>query len=292
VDGVSLAEKRRATDLLLNSGAEIAEINIVRKHLSRVKGGGLGRHFAPAPVVSVIISDVAGNDISVIASGLTAADPSTFTDALFVIDKFNLRENLPLSVIGYLERGQRGEAPEMPKSLPNCRNFIAGDNRMALEAMKQRAEELGHHPIVVTPEQKGDTTAVARSRAAEIIAGKFAGHDVIILGGETTPRVLPWSGRGGRNQHYAAASLLAMAEYPGDWLVTSVGTDGSDYLNEIAGAVVDRETLSAAHRGMIDIETYIQRFDSNTLLNQIGGSLIVTGETGTNVGDVILYMLA
>ena len=291
VNGVSLADKQRVTDHLICSGADIGEINAVRKHLSRVKGGGLGRHFEPATVVSLIISDVVGNEPSVIASGPAAADPSTFIDALSVIRKYGLADGLPPSVLDYLERGRRGDAPETPKTLPNCRNYIVGDNRLALEAAAQRAAALGYRPLIITSEQTGDTAAIARYRAAEIITGKYAAYNVLLLGGETTPRVPGNAGWGGRNQHYTAASMLAMENYPGNWLVCAIGTDGTDYLAEVAGAVVDQEALATARRQGIDIVSHLERFDSNTLLNTLGHSLVVTGETGTNVGDAVLYML-
>ena len=291
VDDVTLADKQKITELLLSSGAEIAEINAIRKHLSQIKGGQLGRYYFPATVVSLILSDVVGNDLAVIASGPTFPDPTTFSDAYNVLKKYSLLARAPKSVTRFLRKGYQGKVAETPKSLNNCHSYIIGDNRLALEAMLKRARELAFTPYIVTAEQKGDTATVAWSRANEIIGSRYAGYNAIIVGGETTPKLPASVGKGGRNQHYAAASMLAMRNYPGQWLVASVGTDGSDFLPDVAGAIVDNISLDKARARGIDVNYYLDSYDSNTLLNKIGSSLVLTGDTGTNVGDVILYLL-
>jgi glycerate-2-kinase len=290
-DGISLRDKQLTTELLINSGADIGAINVVRKHLSRVKGGQLGRLYAPATIISLIISDVVGDDLAAIASGPTSPDPSTFADAINILQQYGLRDKTPGSVIDLLERGAGGGLAETPKVLNNCRNYIIGDNGLALEAMREKAVELGRTPLVVTSRQEGDTGAVALARAGEILDGKYAGYNAILLGGETTLRVPATAGKGGRNQHYASVSLLAMEKYPGEWAVASVGSDGSDFLPEVAGAIVDQSSRDSARTKGIDISGYLTGFDSNTLLERIGNTLVITGNTGTNVGDVILYLL-
>jgi glycerate 2-kinase len=291
VDGISLEDKQRTTELLLKCGAEIHEINKVRKHLSKTKGGKLGEFYSPTKVVSLIISDVIGDDLDAIASGPTYPDSSTFQDAYNALKKYHLTASVPKSVLSYLERGCRGEVSETPKSLTNCHNHIIGNNQLALESMAQKSEELGFTPLIITAEQKGDTAEAAYTRAKEILEGKYQGYTVILIGGETTPKLPENCGKGGRNQHYAAVSMLAMKSYPGYWLTASVGTDGSDYLPDVAGAMVDNNTLLRANSQGLNLKSYIDRFDSNTLLKKIGGSLIVTGNTGTNVSDVMLYLL-
>lgn len=291
VDVISLEDKQKTTELLLKCGAEIHEINAVRKHLSRTKGGRLGEFYSPTKMVSLIISDVIGDDLDTIASGPTYPDSSTFEDAYGVLEKYDLTASVPESVLSYLERGCRSEVAETPKSLTNCHNHIIGNNRLALEAMAQKAEELGFTPLIVTAEQKGDATEVAYMQAREILEGKYQGYDAILIGGETTPKLPQDAGKGGRNQHYAAVSMLAMKSYPGHWIAASVGTDGSDYLPDVAGAMVDNNTLLRATSRDIDVKAYIDRFDSNTLFKKIGGALIITGNTGTNVSDVMLYLL-
>ncbi|UCE17207.1 MAG: DUF4147 domain-containing protein [Gemmatimonadota bacterium] len=292
VDGIDLDEKKQITKLLLGSGAEIYEINAVRKHLSRVKGGRLGEFFSPATVISLIISDVIGNDLDVIASGPTYPDSSTFSDAYAVLEKYGLILKAPKNIVTHLEKGIRGEIEETPKKLNTCYNYIIGENGNALEAMAQRAKDMGYSPYIVTAEQKGDPARVAQYRAGEIQRGVYEGYDVVLIGGETTPKLPENPGKGGRNQHYAAASLLAMRDYEGDWVVVCVGTDGSDYLPDVAGVIVDKESLVRAKGQNIDVQSYIDRYDSNTLFNKIGASLVRTGNTGTNVGDVIIYILA
>ena len=291
VDGISLRDKQSITELLLSSGAEIDEINAIRKHLSKIKGGWLGHFYSPATVISLILSDVIGNNLAVIASGPTFPDSSTFLDAYNVLKKYDLLARVPESVIDFLRKGCRGEMAETPKTLDNCYNYIIGDNKLALEAMLEKANEVGFTPYIVTAEQKGDTTTVACSKAKEILSLRYSGYDAILIGAETTPRLPAIAGKGGRNQHYAAMSILAMKQYPGEWVVASVGTDGSDFLPDVAGAIVDNDSLDDAKAKGIDVKSYLNRYDSNTLLDKIGGSLVITGDTGTNVGDVILYLL-
>lgn len=290
VSAISLKDKQRITELLISSGAAIAEINTVRKHLSQIKGGQLGAYYAPTTVVSLILSDVIGSDLAVIASGPTSPDPTTSADAYKILNRYQLLTKAPQSVASFLEKGSQGKVAETPKALPNCHNYIIGDNRLALEAMKSKAREMGFTPYVITTRQRGDTTAVARSRAREILSARYASYNALLIGGETTPRLPTPAGRGGRNQHFAAASMLAMAPYHGEWVVASVGTDGSDFLPEVAGAIVDHNSLNKAGKKKIDVKAYLDRYDSNTLLAQIGGSLIITGATGTNVADVMLYL--
>ena len=290
-DGINLAFKQKVTGLLIASGADIAEINSVRKHLSKTKGGRLGHYFAPARVISLILSDVIGNDLSVIASGPTYPDRSTFCDALEVLEKYRLTSKCPSVVVEFLKRGAAGLVEETPKSLDNCLNFIVGDLSLALEAMKAKAEGLDLRPFVVTAEQKGETTSAARQRSAEILGKKYAGYNAIILGGETTPILPPKAGKGGRNQHYVAASILEMSKYPGRWVIASVGTDGSDFLPGVAGAIVDDATLTRLANRKVNVQSYLERFDSYNLLDQAGNSLVKAGNTGTNVGDVVVYIL-
>ncbi len=290
-DDIELEDKQRITELLLGSGAEIAEINTVRKHLSRIKGGRLARYYSPTTVVSLILSDVIGNDLSVIASGPTFPDATTFADAYGVIKKYHLLSRAPKGVVNHLRKGCQGKVDKTPKRLDNCHNHIIGDNRLALEAMMDKAQETGFIPCLITAEQKGDTATVAISRANEILSSRYTGYDAVIIGGETTPMLPASAGKGGRNQHYAATSMLAMKGYTGQWLVASVGTDGSDFLPDVAGAIVDNDSLAKAKASGVDVKSHLDRYDSNTLLNQIGNSLVITGDTGTNVGDIMLYLL-
>jgi glycerate 2-kinase len=289
--GITLEDQQDITQLLLRCGANIKEINSVRKHLSLTKGGNLGEFYNPATVVSLIISDVVGDDLDAIASGPTVPDSTTFKDAYNVLEKYGLLDKAPPHVTDYILRGCNDKEAETPKELYNCDNYIIGNNRMALDAMAEKARDLGLKPYIVTAELTGDTAEVAQRLADEMKTGRYKGFSVILLGGETTPTLPENAGKGGRNQHFAAVSMLAMKDLRTPWLVASAGTDGSDYLADIAGAMVDDRSLHQAREMGINVEQYIGNFDSNSLFNKLGRSLIITGPTGTNVSDVILYLL-
>ncbi len=291
VDGVDLEDKKMVTTLLLSSGADIFEINCIRKHLSKIKGGQLGQYFAPALVISLVLSDVIGNDLSVIASGVTYPDSSSFQQSLDIIEKYRLSAHIPDTIITHLKRGAAGLIEENPRRLDNCFNYIIGDNQVALTAMKAKAIEFGLHPVIITAEQKGETGIIASQRASEIKHGKHGVFDAFILGGETTPVLPPKHGQGGRNQHYVAVSLLTMQDQPKPWLVASLGTDGSDFLPEVAGAVADDTSLDLIHSLGLPVGSYIEDYDSYNLFTRLPGTLIRTGSTGTNVGDIIIYLV-
>lgn len=290
-EGISLEEKILLTGRLLHSGASIQEINSVRKHVSRVKGGMLARYFEPARIITLIISDVAGNDLSVIASGPTAPDKSTYTEAVGVLEKYRLVPFLPGSIIQHLYRGSAGQAPETPEHLACSYNHIIADNRLALAALKAVLEERGYRTVVASSCVSGDTEKLARKHAGEIIGGKYPGATAVILGGESTVELPAEPGKGGRNQHYALVSLEAMARYKGEWLLAAAATDGSDYIGEAAGALVDETTAGKAIRLGLDASSAVNRFDSYSFFNAVGACLLITGDTGTNVADIMLYLL-
>jgi glycerate 2-kinase len=290
-DGLSLGDKQKVTGLLLSCGANIHEINAVRKHLSGIKGGRLAQYYSPTSVLTLILSDVVGNDMSIIASSPTYPDSSSYTDARLVLEKYNLLHKVPGNILSVLEQGCHGQIAETPKSLENVQNYIIGDNHLALEAMAAKASSSGFKPVIVTAEQAGDTAAAARQRAHEILDALYKPADAIIMGGETTPVLPDNHGTGGRNQHYAALTMLLLENYPGEWLLASVATDGSDYMPDVAGAIVDSGSLANLKNKNVDIHAHLERYDSYTLLKETGNSIIFTGSTGTNVGDVMLYLL-
>jgi glycerate-2-kinase len=291
VDEIRLEDKQELTKLLIEKGLLIQEINAVRKHLSKIKGGQLGRFYSPTKIVSLIISDVVGNDLDAIASGPTVPDSTTFSDVYNLLDKYELLSKASQDIVNFLRKGREGKIEETPKKLDNCHNYIIGDNRLALDAMASKAIEFGLNPYILTAQQRGDPNDIAKLRAGEILASKYKDYDVILMGGETTPKLPDNYGKGGRNQHYAAVSMVALQVYPGEWVMASVGTDGSDYLEDVAGAIVDKNSFIVAKEKKIEIQTYLDRYDSNTLFKKIGDSLIKTGKTGTNVGDVAVYIL-
>lgn len=288
VENVTLEDEQRITDLLLKSSADIHEINVVRKHMSRIKGGNLARHFSPARIISLILSDVIGNNLDIIASGPTSPDTSTFMDALSILKKYRLYSKTPKSIRNHLRKGCEGRIGETAKELPNAQNFIIGDNRLALEAMNNRALELDQKPYIITSNQIGDTTEMARMRAQEFLENKYPEHNIFLIGGETTQRIPKNPGKGGRNQHYAAVSLTVLKDYDREWAMCAVGTDGSDFIKDVAGAMVDNQSAERAKK--LDVEDHIKRHDCYNLFRKMGSSLIMTGNTGTNVCDIMVYI--
>lgn len=281
---LSLADKLATTRLLLACGAEIAELNTVRKHLSQVKGGGLLR-AAPGDVVTLALSDVVGNDLATIASGPTVADTSTFADALTVLDRYDLRSRAPRAVVDVLEAGDRGKLPETVKpgapELARSVSAVIGDNRKALDAAAALARSAGWDVEVVAAELVGDTTVAAR-RFAALLKATIRPRRCILAGGETTV-VVRGSGRGGRNQEFA---LVLAEEIAGsDWTVLSAGTDGIDGPTDAAGAFVDGETTRRARAIGLDPAAALAGNDSYRFFAALG-DLFAPGPTGTNVMDV------
>jgi len=292
VKGINLSDLQKTTKLLLTCGAEIHEINAIRKHLSTIKGGQLGQYFLPTKIISLIISDVIGNDLHTIASGPTSPDPSSFFEAYIIFEKYGLLDHAPKNVLDYLQKGCEGLIEETTKVLPNCSNYIIGDNQLALNAMAKKAKNLGLKPYIATSKQKGDPVKISKTRAREIMQSKYKNYNVILIGGETTLKLPKFTGQGGRNQHYALATILAMQNYKKEWAMASLSTDGNDFLSDTAGAIVDNNSMNAIKKQAIDPSLYLNKYDSHTFFTKIGNSLITTGATGTNVGDVMVYVLA
>ena len=293
-DPVTLEEKQAVTKLLLACGADIHEINTIRKHISLIKGGQLARLAAPAAVESLLLSDVIGDNLDVIGSGPTAPDASTFESAARILDKYGLRERVPAAVRERVEQGVRGEIAETPKPgdpiFRKVRNVVVGSNRIALEAAKQRARELGYRALVLSSEIEGETREVARMHAAIAREAVRSGQPVrppacIITGGETTV-TLRGEGKGGRNQEFVLAAAMDLAGIPGV-VVFSAGTDGTDGPTDAAGAIADGETIGRKP----DAAKYLERNDSYHYFQSLG-DLVITGPTNTNVADVRLLLVA
>ncbi len=297
VEGISLEDKQAITKLLHASGATIDEMNAVRKHLSRVKGGRLAEAFRGRYLLSLIISDVVGDPLDVIASGPTAPDPTTFADALRVLEKFDLRGRAPASILDHLERGSRGEIPETLKTVPaNIVNSIIASNAISLDAAKRMANERGYSVVDLGPFVEGETKEVAVAVAGIVRSIRSRGVPAkppacILLGGETTVALGANPGKGGRNQEFVLAMLDKLGESGMTGVtVLSAGTDGEDGPTDAAGAVATRETLSAARRLGLSTATHLARHDAYAYFDATGG-LIRTGLTGTNVMDVRIVLV-
>jgi hydroxypyruvate reductase/glycerate 2-kinase len=295
VAGISLEEKQAVTRLLHACGATIQEMNAVRKHLSRIKGGRLAQAFQGGQLLSMIISDVIGDPLDVIASGPTAADSSTFADALEVLRKYQLEPELPAGVLKYLRRGSRGEESETLKSLPpNVHNQVIGNNATALAAAASKASELGYHVISLGSNIDGET----RVRAAEMAKTIRGMHDhqtakpvCLLTGGETTVTLSQPHGQGGRNQEFALALLCDLGRDVRQTAFLCGGTDGEDGPTDAAGAFADSDTLERAEQLGLHPADYLVRHDAYHFFDATG-DLLRTGLTETNVMDLRVVVLS
>ncbi len=298
---VTLAEKQEVTRLLLKGGAGINEINAVRKHISAVKGGRLTGLIHPGKTLSLILSDVIGDRLDVIASGPTAPDNTTYADACEVIAKYGLVEETPRSVLTLLRRGTEGKEPETPKEgnpiFAGVDNIIVGNNKMATNTAKEKAEALGYSSEVLSTEIEGEARTVARRladrakkrlevlRSAEGPGGR---EGCLISGGEPTVTVTG-KGLGGRNTELALAFAMEIEGVEGITFL-SAGTDGTDGPTDAAGAIVDGSTVTRARELGLDPEWYLNNNDSYNFFKQSGG-LFMTGPTGTNVMDLHITLI-
>jgi len=296
--GLSLDDLQATTDLLLRSGATIDELNAVRKHLSRVKGGQLARLAAPAPLGALILSDVVGDPLDVIASGPTSPDPTTYTQAWDVLAKRDLLEALPASVETRLRDGKAGRLPETPKPgnslFSSVTNIIVGSNRLAAEAAVAKAEQLNYQTLLLTTFVEGEAREVAKVAAALAKGVRVHGDPLsppacLVWGGETTVTVRG-QGKGGRNQELALAAALALDGWPGVALM-ALATDGTDGPTDGAGAIVDGQTIQAARSQGLDPWRALTDNDAYPLLEAVD-ALMRTGPTGTNVNDLLVILVS
>jgi glycerate 2-kinase len=299
--GLSLEDKIATTGALLSCGATIQEVNCVRKHLSAVKGGRLAEAFAPATVVSLILSDVVGDDLDVIASGPAVPDPTTFADCLKVVRRYQLEDRIPEAVMNFLRSGAAGKEGETPKpgdpAFKRCKNILIGTNRQALAAARARAEELGYAAMVLTSRLTGEARQAALTILGigkDIAASGFplARPACVIMGGETTVTV-QGTGKGGRNQEMALAFLAALARSPKDGeglFFFTASTDGTDGPTDAAGAFASSELLARAALAGLDAESFLSSNDSYHFFDACGG-LVRTGPTNTNVCDIQILLV-
>ena len=295
-DGGSVDDIAITNDLLLKSGADIKEINTVRKHLSKVKGGQLAKASEPAALISLILSDVIGDSPDVIASGPSTPDKSTFKDALYVIQKYNLLTKIPKAVFHYLKEGAEGIHAETPKpgdaAFINTYNIIIGSNAIALEAAYEHAVSLGLNTFLITSGFEGDTIESTNQMIETAV--RFQNDTSInkpcclLFGGETTLHVTG-SGKGGRNQHMALYAASLLKDQKGITFLAA-GTDGNDGPTTAAGAIVDSKTMESASLQGLDILTYLKDFDSFHFFEKTTGH-IITGPTMTNVMDIVVIIV-
>ncbi len=297
VEGVSPEEKATLSTLLLRAGADIASFNTVRKHLSRIKGGRAARAAYPARVWSLLLSDVPGDDPSVIASGPFSPDPTTYGDALEIPSRLGILREVPRSVLRHLEAGAAGEVSETPKpgdpAFASVTCAVVGSNRTALDAAAAAAKTEGLRPIRLLP---GFLSGEARECATFFVAemrhllsslsqGQTA---VLIAGGETTVDV-KGSGKGGRSQEFALSAALELSGTVG-MAVLCGGTDGIDGPTDAAGAIADGSTCGRAQENGLSPRAFLENNDAYPFFRALG-DLVVTGPTKTNVADVVIGLV-
>ena len=292
---IRLRDQQIATRLLLRSGAGIDEINVVRKHLSSIKGGRLAEATS-ASLISLVLSDVIGNDLSTIGSGPTVPDPSTFHDAFTILEAYDLWKRVPQSVRVHIQQGLRGLVPETPKArsrvFRRAFHHLIGDNRLSVQGLARRAMAMGLHSLILTTAFSGDAREGGKMVGAVAREIHLYGRPIrrpacLILGGELTVTV-QGAGKGGRAQEFALSAAQEIAGMP-NLFVAGFGTDGIDGLTEAAGAVVDGRTVRRARQSRVDIAKILRRNDSESFFKKVGGH-IVTGPTGTNVNDIYLVL--
>lgn len=296
---VTLTDKQAVTRRLLECGATINEVNAVRKHLSRFKGGHLAKAIEPATVITLIISDVVGDYLDVIGSGPTAPDESTFEDCLKILEKYDLYHKVPREVTKLFEEGASGMVPETLKHDDSCfkrvQNVVIAGNAMALEGASKAAKELGYTPTIVDPVMQGEAREVAAQlmqTAKDACAAKTGLPACLLAGGETTVTIRG-KGKGGRNQEMALAAaieLSEMGECKDHMAVACVGTDGSDGPTDAAGALVFPDTVASNEEQSLSARRHLA--DNNAYAFFTGtGTILKTGPTRTNVMDIAIVLI-
>lgn len=287
VEGISLADKIKTTQVLLRSGANIQELNAIRKHLSQIKGGRLAEAANGSTLISFYLSDVVGNDLSVIGSGPTAPDKTTFAKALEIIKKYNLFKKLPAPVISYLELGVKDEYKETPKTLgKNVINLIIGSHAILAKAAAEAAGQYGFKPVILTDTMQGITNEIGQSLIKKMHRDNQK-NNLYIAAGETTFTVKTKK-PGGRNQQMCLSVLPYLEQ--GDYFL-AFDSDGVDGVGpeKVGGALIDYKTFVKAEKQDLDWKESVEQNDSYNFFKKIGG-LIKTGYVGTNLGDLVLLV--
>lgn len=297
VSSITLSDKQETLRILLSCGAAIHEINTLRKHMSAIKGGRLAEKARPATLISLIISDVVGNPLDIIASGPTVPDPSTFNDCLDIIKKYFIQNRIPASVLTHIQNGADKMVPDTPKpestAFEKVSNQIIASNKDALFAAKKTADSLGYHTLILSSRFQGDTRESAHMHTAVAKEIRGTGNPApppacILSGGETTV-VLKGDGKGGRNQEFALTAAFDIAGEK-QMVILSGGTDGTDGPTDAAGAVVDSGTIQKALTAGLNPADFLKNNDAYHFFQKTG-DLLMTGPTGTNVMDLRIVLV-
>jgi glycerate 2-kinase len=294
---LSLQDIQTLTSLLLACGASIDELNTIRKHLDEYKGGGLARLFFPATLLTLILSDVIDDRLDMVASGPTVADPTTYTDAWLIFEKYQIVDRVPIRIRAHLQDGIDGKLHETVKSgdpiLDKVRNILVGNNTQTVKAALQAAEQLGYASKIITTSLHGEASEVGQILAETAISyladDSYAQPACLIAGGETTVTIRG-SGQGGRNQELALGSVQGLSATQQELVLVTLATDGGDGPTDAAGAVVTNHTFSRAAASGFYPDDYLQHNDAYHYFEKIG-DLIKTGPTLTNVNDLALIFI-
>jgi len=294
---LTLKDKQDTTNVLLACGATIHEINAIRKHLSRVKGGQLAKAAYPASIVTMMLSDVVGDDLDVIGSGPTVPDSSTYSDCMDIFAKYDIIEQLPGSVLNHIQKGVSQQMPETPKPgdkvFEKAYNLVIGSNIEAVIAACKKAQEVGYHTLILSSMIEGETKDVARVHTAIAREILKTGHPLnmpacVLSGGETTVTIRG-KGLGGRNQEFVLAAAIDIKDQH-HIVVLSAGTDGNDGPTDAAGAMSDSTTVRRAESLDMNPSAYLSRNDSYHFFQKTG-DLLITGPTNTNVMDLRIMLI-
>jgi glycerate 2-kinase len=296
--GLTLADKQALSKALLSCGASINEINVLRKHCSAVKGGQLARAVAPATLITLVLSDVIGSPLDVIASGPTVPDSSTWADAWAIVEKYDLAAALPTAVVARLQAGLRGEIADTPKLgdpiFERTQTITVADNRLAAEAALARAAEAGYNTLLLSTFVEGEAAEVGKVLAALGKEVQSSGRPIpapacLVLGGETTVTLGSQPGQGGRNQELALSAALSLRGSRGITIV-ALATDGTDGPTDSAGGIGDGTTVARGERNGLLALDYLRRHDAYPYLAAVN-DLLLTGPTRTNVNDLLFVFV-
>jgi hydroxypyruvate reductase len=296
-DGIELKEKQEVTQLLLDSGADIKEINTVRKHISRMKGGWVAKWAYPSTVIALILSDVVGDQLDVIGSGPTVPDPSTFEEAWEILKKYDLLNEMAPSIRKHLQSGKEGKVEETPKPgeavFEKVSNILIGSNILALREAKKEAESLGFNTLILSSSIEGETREASRFHTAVAKEVISSGNPIprpacILSGGETTVTI-KGNGLGGRNQEFALAGALEISGVE-KVVLLSGGTDGTDGPTDASGALADHTTVHRAKTMGLNPKAHLENNDAYPFFQKLG-DLLITGPTHTNVMDVRIILV-
>jgi hydroxypyruvate reductase len=297
-EGITLKDKQDTIKILLSCGASIHEINTIRKHISKIKGGRLARATYPANMISLILSDVVGDDLDVIASGPTVPDPSTFKDCIKIFNNYSLTKKLPKAVLSHIRKGASGKVPETPKEgdkiFKNTYNLIIAGNMEAIKAARHQSKKMGYKTLILSTMIEGETRDVAKVHTAiarEILktGNPLPPPACILSGGETTVNIIG-SGLGGRNQEFTLAGAIDIMGKQ-NIVVLSGGTDGGDGPTNAAGAIADSNTFKRAVSLGLNPLHFLENNDSYHFFKQLD-DLLITGPTNTNVMDLRIILVA